>query len=407
MSVISKPELLSPAGSLEKLKFAVKYGADAVYFGGKEFSLRAGADNLTIEEINEGTEFAHSHGVKTYAALNIFANNEDIDSLKSYVNDLVTAQVDGIIVSDMGIFMIAKKYFPQVPIFVSVQANVINYAAANYWAELGAKRVTLARELRLDEIKKIADSVDIETEIFIHGAVCISYSGRCLLSKYMENRDANKGNCAHCCRWKYYLTEEKRPKEHYPVYEDERGTYIFSSKDLCLLNVLPEIISSGVSSLKIEGRMKSLHYVSVATKVYREAIDSYVKDPSSYQLDGVWMQELQKISHRQYTEGFIHDEEEKECLPNYIRDSDFVGVVKGASLKDKLVFIDVKNRIYNGEELEVIKPSGKSSRIILKDMRRIGDNEILKAAHANYSIYIVSEPLPEYSILRRLVRQEC
>jgi len=407
VNIKSKPELLSPAGSLEKLKFAVIYGADAVYFGGKEFSLRAGANNFSIEEISEGTEFTHAHGAKAYAALNIFAHNKDIDSLKSYINELITARIDGVIVSDMGIFMIIRQNFPALPVFVSVQANITNYAAAKYWAELGVKRITLSRELGINEIKKIVSNVDIETEIFIHGAVCISYSGRCLLSKYIENRDANKGNCAHCCRWKYYLTEEKRPDEHYPVFEDERGTYIFSSKDLCLLNVLPDIISTGVSSLKIEGRMKSLHYVSVVTKVYREAIDRYFKDTASYQVDETWWRELHKISHRQYTEGFMHDEEEKECLPNYLRDSDFVGVVKKSKSEDNLVFIDVKNRIYNGEELEVFKPSGKSLNIKLKDMRRVENNEILEAAHANYNIYILSEPLPEYSILRRLARQQC
>lgn len=397
-----KPELLAPAGSLEKLKFAVIYGADAVYVGGKEFSLRASADNFTISEINEGVDFAHKQGAKVYVALNIFAHNKDFKNLVSYAHELQKAGIDAIIVSDLGIFKIIRDELPTLPIFVSVQANITNYYSARLWEELGAKRITLARELSLAEIKEIIAKVDIETEVFIHGAICISYSGRCLLSKYLAERDANRGDCAHCCRWKYYLMEEKRPNEFYPVLEDNRGTYIFSSKDLCLLKILADLISTGISSLKIEGRMKSLHYVSVVTRVYREAVDRYFEDPKSFQIDPSWVEELQMVSHREYTEGFVAEQRERESAPFYIKNADFVGVVKGYRNDNGVALIEVRNKICEGEVLEVFMPYGKPKKVIIRNLQRAEDGENLEVAHANYNVYISSSPLQEFSILRRV-----
>lgn len=399
-----KPELLSPAGSLEKLKFAVTYGADAVYFGGKGFSLRAAAEDLVIEEVKEGVDFAHNRGVKVYAALNIVAHERDFDNLISYVDELRRCNIDAVIVSDLGIFKVIKDTFPRMPVFISVQANITNSHAVSFWKELGAKRVTLARELSFSEIKKVVGTADIGTEIFVHGAMCIAYSGRCLLSKYLADRDANQGECAHCCRWKYFLLEEKRENDYYPILEDGKGTYIFSSKDLCLLGVLPELISSGVSSLKIEGRMKSPHYVSVVTKVYRDAIDRYFEDPGSFQIDPVWEEELQKISHREYTEGFVTEQPAKESSPSYIKGADFVGVVRDSQIDKGLLFIEVRNRIYDREMLEAFLPTGKSQEVMVRDLRRATDGAKLEAAHANYFVHVSSSPLPEFSILRRVKR---
>lgn len=399
-----KPELLAPAGNLEKLKAAVVYGADAVYIGGKELSLRSAADNFDISDIREGVNFAHERGTKVYAALNIFAHNKDFEHLTSYVDELRSVAVDALIVSDLGIFKIVRDEFPAFPIFASVQANITNCFAAKKWEELGAKRVTLARELSLAEIKEIIAGVDIETEVFAHGAVCISYSGRCLLSNYFVQRDANRGNCAHCCRWKYFLMEEARPDEFYPILEDERGTYILSSKDLCLLRALPDLISTGVGSLKIEGRMKSLHYVAVATRIYREAIDSYAKDRDLFQIDPKWEEELRNVSHREYTEGFIIDEDRQETSAGYLKNAEFVGVVKNGEIENGWILVDVRNRILEGEELEAFTPGGKRERIFIRNMQRADDGEQLKAAHANYEVLIPSEPLPEFSVLRRLKR---
>lgn len=399
-----KPELLAPAGSLEKLRCAVIYGANAVYLGGSEFSLRAAAGNFSLDEIHEGVDFAHKRGVKVYIAMNIFAHNQDFDNLASYVRGLQRAGVDAVIVSDMGFFRFIKHEFKQLPIFVSVQANITNVHAAKYWTELGANRVTLARELTLSEIKKIASAADIGTEVFIHGAMCMSYSGRCFLSKYLENRDANRGDCAHCCRWKYCLMEEKRAGEYYPIAEDGRGTYIFSSKDLCLLRALPDLIEAGVSSFKIEGRMKSLHYVSVATRVYREAIDCYFDDPDDFTIDPKWVDELEKVSHREYTEGFVTSKENNETSLSYMRRADFVGVVTDCDRTKELVFLQVRNRIAEGEVLEGFTPLGFCEKVKVKGMKKIEDGTSLEAAHANYNVCINAKPLPQFTILRRLVR---
>lgn len=302
---MQKPELLSPAGNLEKLKLAILYGADAVYCGGHNYGLREGADNFTLEELVEGTEFAHQHGGRIYITVNMIPHNDDLVGLDEYLHQLEEIGVDALIVSDPGVISILKQEGIQLPIHLSTQANAVNWASVLFWAEQGVERVILARELSKDEIIEIRKKTDISLEMFIHGSMCISYSGRCLLSNYMANRDANRGRCAHSCRWKYYLVEEKRPGEYYPVFEDEQGTYIMNSRDLCLIEHIPEVVETGVDSLKIEGRMKSLHYVATVTAVYRQAIDSYFKDPISYQFKPEWLEELKKVSHRDYTTGFF------------------------------------------------------------------------------------------------------
>ncbi len=397
-----KPELLSPAGSIEKLKHAVVYGADAVYIGGKDLSLRSAADNMDLKDLREGIHFAHERGVKVYAALNVFAHNDHLMVLGDRVDEMVNAGIDGVIVSDPGVFDFIRSSFPKLPIIISVQANVTNRHSAIFWERLGAKRVTLARELALSEIKEIVEATDIETEVFVHGAVCISYSGRCLLSTYMADRDANQGNCAHSCRWKYYLMEEKRPNQLYPILQDDQSTYILSSRDLCLLAAVPELISAGVASLKIEGRMKSLHYVSVVTRIYREAIDRYWQEPTSFQIDDEWRKELHKVSHREYVEGFISSQEGTQCPPTYLSNADFVGIVKSWDSASSSALIGIRNRIFEGELLEVFTPAGESEPIRIKHLRKAEDDSGLLSAHANFDVYICSKPLPEFSILRRV-----
>lgn len=282
---MNRVELLAPAGNLEKLKMAVIYGADAVYFAGERFGLRAGAGNLTMEEMREGMDFAHKAGVKGYLTVNIIPHNRHLNGLDSFLKEASGTGVDAVIVSDPGVLKMVREVLPGMDIHVSTQANTVNYMAANFWHSLGAKRVILARELSLEEIREIraATSPDLELEAFIHGAMCISYSGRCLLSNYMAGRDSNLGDCAHPCRWKYHLVEEKRPGQYYPVYEDQNGTFIMNSKDLCMIEHIPQVIESGLSSLKIEGRMKSAYYVATVVKAYREAIDAWYSNPGEYQ----------------------------------------------------------------------------------------------------------------------------
>lgn len=286
---MKKPELLAPAGNMEKLKMALLYGADAVYLGGKAFGLRAFGGNFTNEELQEAVDFAHKLGKKIYVTVNIFPHNSDIAKLPAYLTFLNEIKVDAILVADLGVFTLAKEYAPDVELHISTQANNTNWAAVNAWAELGARRVVLAREMSLEEIKEIREKCSVELEMFVHGAMCISYSGRCLMSNYLTGRDANRGSCAQPCRWNYALVEEKRPGQYFPVLEDERGTYIFNSKDMCLLPYLPDVIASGVDSLKIEGRMKSVHYAASVVKAYREAIDSYFAAPEQFEVKKEWV----------------------------------------------------------------------------------------------------------------------
>ena len=305
---MQKIELLAPAGDMEKLKTAVRYGADAVYFGGEVFSLRAGAGNLTVDEMKDAMEFLHTHGAKGYLTINIYPHNEDILPLQEYIQQIRDIPIDAFLVSDPGVMQLVKDGIPNAEIHLSTQANTTNYLSANFWVSQGVKRIVAAREMSLKEIREMREHLpeDIEIEAFLHGAMCISYSGRCLLSNYMVGRDANRGQCTHPCRWKYHLMEEKRPGEYFPIEEDDRGSYIMNSRDLCMLDCLPDMINAGVTSLKIEGRMKSAYYVATVVSAYRAALDSYMKDPENYEFKQEWYDELCKASHRDFTHGFFY-----------------------------------------------------------------------------------------------------
>ncbi len=330
---LQKPELLAPAGDLEKLKMAIIYGADAVYLGGEQFGLRKASKNFTIDEIKEGIDFAHNRGKKIYVTMNIVPHNKDLEGLEEYAMELYRLNVDGVIVSDPGVFSIINRTVPNLPIHLSTQASVTNYETIMFWYNLGVRRIVLARELSFKEIKEITDKVpkDLEIETFVHGAMCISYSGRCLLSNYMTGRDANMGDCAHPCRWKYNLVEEKRPGEYFPIFEDEKGTFIFNSKDLAMIEYIPELVNAGVKSFKIEGRVKSSYYVATVIRSYRRAIDEYFKDPQNYIFREEWINEIKKASHRDFTTGFYFnkptDKDQVYTSSSYIREYDYVGLV--------------------------------------------------------------------------------
>ncbi|MEY8365019.1 U32 family peptidase [Anaerovoracaceae bacterium 41-7] len=355
-------ELLAPAGDLEKLKTAIIYGADAVYFGGEMFSLRAGAGNLTIEEMKEGIAFAHERGKRCYLTINIFAHNEDIEPLTSYLQQIKDLGLDAFIVSDPGIVDLIQEVIPAAEIHLSTQANMTNYRTAGFWHKLGVKRLVLARELTLPEIRQIRENIppEMEIEAFVHGAMCISYSGRCLLSNFMIERDANRGMCAHPCRWKYALVEEKRPGEYYPVEEDERGTYILNSRDLCMIEHIPEVVESGIMSAKIEGRMKSIFYVATVVHTYRKAIDAYFADPAHYKFDEDWMRELKKVSHREFTTGFyFHQPTNKDQnyqTSAYTREYSFVGLIKEYDEETGFALVEQRNKMTLGEEIEIFGP---------------------------------------------------
>ena len=391
-----KVELLSPAGSLKKLKYAYKYGADAAYVGVKDYSLRAAG--LEYDELKKSIQYAKENKKYIYIALNIFANNSDLKGLKETIKRIDELKPDSFIVSDPGVFTIIKEN-SSVNIHISTQANINNYESAYFWQNLGAKRVTLARELSIDEILEINKRVEIETEVFIHGAMCLSYSGRCLLSNYFKQRDANRGDCAQPCRWNYYLIEEKNNKEYLPITEDDRGSYILSSKDMCLLEYLPDLIKTGVNSFKIEGRMKSIHYVSAVTKAYKQEIENYYQDPNKYEAKKENINELNKISHRPYSSGFIKGEgEQVKGHQSYMKDSEFVAEV--IEEKKEVSKIAVKNRLENGELLDVLVPERDNFNWKIENMTDIITKEVLSVAHANY-VVTVKGRLPKYSLLRR------
>ncbi len=406
MAVMHKPELLAPAGNMEKLKVALLYGADAVYLGGKAYGLRAFGGNFTNEEIKEAVEFAHSLGKKVYVTVNIFPHNEDLARLPEYLKYLEDVAVDAVLVADMGVFSMARKYAPGLPVHISTQANNTNWAAVNAWKELGSSRVVLAREMSLKEIREIREKCDVELEMFVHGAMCISYSGRCLMSNYMAGRDANRGSCAQPCRWKYALVEEKRPGQYFPVMEDERGTYIFNSKDMCLLPYLPDIIKSGVESLKIEGRMKSVHYAASIVKAYRMAIDSYFENPEEFTVKQEWLEELDKVSHRAYTTGFYYGRPtEKDQIygtSSYLQSSDFVGFVRAYDEESGYAVVEQRNNMKLGQKIEVFQPSQPLFRQKLTDMRDEEGTPISVAPHPQQIIKIrMEQPVEPYTILRR------
>lgn len=403
---MKKPELLAPAGNMEKLKMALLYGADAVYLGGKAFGLRAFGGNFTNEELQEAVDFAHKLGKKIYVTVNIFPHNSDIAKLPVYLTFLNEIKVDAILVADLGVCTLAKEYAPDVELHISTQANNTNWAAVNAWAELGASRVVLAREMSLEEVKEIREKCSVELEMFVHGAMCISYSGRCLMSNYLTGRDANRGSCAQPCRWNYALVEEKRPGQYFPVLEDERGTYIFNSKDMCLLPYLPDVIASGVDSLKIEGRMKSVHYAASVVKAYREAIDSYFAAPEQFEVKKEWVEELDKVSHRAYTTGFYYGRPtEKDQIygtSSYTQTSDFVGLVLDYDEKIGFATVEQRNNMKVGQEIEIFQPHLAGYRQILQEMYNDEGEAIQVAPHPQQIVKIrMDRPVEPYGILRR------
>ncbi|MDD6647215.1 MAG: U32 family peptidase [Firmicutes bacterium] len=405
---MKKIELLAPAGDLEKLKIAVDYGADAVYFGGEMFSLRAGAGNLTVEEIREGVAYAHERNVKCHMTLNIFAHNEDIEPLREYLYSIKDIPIDAFIVSDPGVICMLKEIIPDAELHLSTQANMTNYMTARFWYEQGIKRLVLARELTMNEIRQVRDMIpeDMEIEAFVHGAMCISYSGRCLLSNFMIDRDANRGQCAHPCRWKYKLVEEKRPGEYYPVEEDGRGTYILNSKDLCMLEHIPELVQAGISSVKIEGRMKSVFYVATIVSAYRRAIDAYYKDPENYEYDPEWMRELKKASHREFTTGFYFDrptnEDQNYQTSAYTRDYSFIGMVKSYDPQTHMAVVEQRNKMVVGDEIEVFGPGRDYFTQKLEVLLDEEKEPIESAPHPQQIVHIrMDQPVAEKYILRK------
>ena len=362
-----KVELLAPAGNFEKLEIAIHYGADAVYLAGKEFSLRNFSQNFTPDELLHAVRYARKHHVKVYAACNVYPKNTEQKSIVDYLHLLAKIGIDALIIADPGIFMTASKVIPQIPIHLSTQANTTNHNSALFWQTLGIKRVNLARELSLKEIKDVALHCDLEIEAFVHGAMCIAYSGRCLLSSFMANRDSNRGMCTQSCRWKYAVVEELRPGEYIPIAEDDRGSYLFSSKDLCMIEHIPEIIESGVVSLKIEGRMRSINYLASTVKVYREAIDAYYEDQKSHMIPRDWLNELKSVSNRSYSTGFYFDDPH-QISPTYenLRHSGqkFIGKVIGKSKKNGIE-IDVRNKFFKSDTIQILSRKGpvKNDRI--------------------------------------------
>lgn len=403
---MKKIELLAPAGNMEKLRMAVLYGADAVYLAGEKFGLRTASDNFTFEEIKEAVDFAHKRGVKVYLTMNIIPHNEDLKDAGSFVERAAATGIDAVIVSDPGMLSIIKRTAPGLGIHVSTQANITNTESVKFWHSVGASRVVLARELSLADIRQIRDNCteDMELEAFVHGAMCISYSGRCLLSNYMVGRDANMGDCAQPCRWKYHLVEEKRPGEYFPIQEDSRGTFIFNSKDLCMIRHIPELISSGVTSFKIEGRVKSSFYVATVVKAYRDAIDAYYVDNESYTIDEKWFEEISKVSNRDFTTGFFFKkpgpEDHNYKTSSYIRNYDFVGVVKGYDNENKMVIIEQRNRFRLGDTIEVMPPKGQVFEFVVNEMYDNEGNAIEVAPHPKMVVRIPMEPLPDDAILR-------
>ncbi len=392
-----------------KLKTAILYGADAVYFGGEMFSLRAGAGNLSIEEMKEGIAFAHERGKRCYLTVNIFAHNEDIEPLTTYLEQIKDLGLDAFIVSDPGIVDLIQEVIPGAEIHLSTQANMTNYRTAGFWHKMGVKRLVLARELTLPEIRQIRENIpqEMEIEAFVHGAMCISYSGRCLLSNFMIERDANRGMCAHPCRWKYALVEEKRPGEYYPVEEDQRGTYILNSRDLCMIEHIPDIVNAGIMSAKIEGRMKSIFYVATVVHAYRKAIDAYFTDPEGYSFDQSWMTELKKVSHREFTTGFYFHQptnlDQNYQTSAYTREYSFVGLVKEYDEKTGFALVEQRNKMTVGEEIEIFGPDIDYFTQNITAMMDAESGEILESApHPQQLLKMKMDyPVKPHYILRK------
>ncbi len=409
---MNKIELLAPAGDLEKLKAAVDYGADAVYFGGELFSPRAGAGNFSRDEMREGIEYAHAKGVKCYLTINIFAHNSDVEPLMEYLNDIKDMEIDAFIVSDPGIMFMITEVMPDAEIHLSTQANMTNYKTAEFWMSQGVKRIVLARELTFDEILELREKLppEMEFEAFVQGAMCISYSGRCLLSNFMIERDANRGACAHPCRWKYALVEEQRPGEYYPIEEDERGTYILNSRDLCMIDHISDLVNAGIASAKIEGRMKSAFYVATVVGAYRRAIDAYYEDPENYEFKDEWMKELKKVSHREFTTGFYYNQptnKDQDYLTSaYTREYTFIGVVRDYDPDTGMATVEQRNKMSLGEDIEVFGPYTDFFEQKLEIMLNEEGEPIESAPHPQQIIKIKMEhPVKENFMLRKRKEQ--
>ena len=418
-----KPELLIPASSLEVLKVAVMYGADAVYIGGEAFGLRAKAKNFSIEEMREGVSFAHRHQVKVYVTANILAHNRDLAAAGQYFEELKTVGPDALIISDPAIFTIAREILPEMEIHISTQANNTNYGTFLFWHRLGAKRVVTARELSLEEIREIRDHIpeDMEIETFVHGAMCISYSGRCLLSSFMAGRDANQGACTHPCRWKYAVVEESRPGEYMPVYENERGTYIFNSKDLCMIEHIPDLTAAGIDSLKVEGRMKTALYVATVARTYRRAIDDYFESPELYEKSiSYYKEEISKCTYRQYTTGFFYGKPDQNTQiydsNTYQKEYTYLGLVQGRRHESELLGdteneknasaflyeIEQRNKFNVGEEIEVMRKNGVNDIVLVKRIFDETGKSMESAPHPKQKLYIdLGVELEDFDILRR------
>lgn len=396
------PELLAPAGNMEKAKIAIAYGADAIYLSGQLYGMRAGAGNFDNEQLAAVVKYAHDRGVKVYVTVNIIPHNQHLEGMPEYIAFLHKLGVDAIIVADVGVINIAKDAAPELPLHLSTQANTVNWQAARFWSQLGIERIVLARETTREDIRLIRQKVDAELEVFVHGSMCMAYSGRCLLSGVMTGREANLGACTQSCRWKYTVMESKRPGEYFPIEETAEGTYIFNSKDLCLLEYLPDLIEIGVDSLKIEGRMKSAYYVGTVVRAYRQALDSYATDPTGYQLDPELLAEVEKVSHRPYYTGFFLGSQPGTYPESsaYIQNYDFVGVVEDYDEQAGEAVIGVRNFFPAGSQVEIIQPRDRMLKVDVDEIINEVDGLPLEAAHANYRVRIKMPPVKPLSMLR-------
>lgn len=410
---MKKPELLIPAGSLEVLKTAVIFGADAVYIGGEAFGLRAKAKNFDRETMAEGIRFAHAHGVRIHVTANILAHNADLPGAEEYFKELSELKPDALIIADPGMFMLARKICPDIEIHISTQANNTNSETFRFWYDLGAKRVVCARELSLKEIREIREKIpaDMEMESFIHGAMCISYSGRCLLSNYFTGRDANQGACTHPCRWKYAVVEEKRPGEYLPVYENERGTYIFNSRDLCMIEHIPEMLDAGIDSFKIEGRMKTALYVATVARTYRQAIDDYMESPEKYfsRMD-YYRTEISKCTYRQFTTGFYFGKPDENTQiydsSTYVSEYVYLGTVEAVD-GDGRARISQRNKFCVGDGIEIMKPDGTNLLTTVLSLMTEDGEQVSAAPHPKQVLYVeMTERAGKYDILRMAVERE-
>ena len=408
---MNRIELLAPAGDPEKLKIALCYGADAVYFGGEDFSLRSASDNFSEEDMRECVEFAHSMGRKCYLTLNIYAHNGDISKIRDYLERIKDIPLDAFLVSDPGVMDVLKEVIPDAVIHLSTQANMTNYAAAEFWKKQGVSRAVLARELTLEEIKEIHEKTDIELEAFVHGAMCISYSGRCLLSNFMSGRDANHGLCSHPCRWNYTLMEEKRPGEYFPVEEDSRGTYFMNSHDLSMIEHIPDLIESGISSLKIEGRMKTVYYVAATVRAYRLAIDAYYRDPEHYEFKQEWLDEVKKVSHREFTTGFFYGNPgasaQNYTSSNYVKTYSFTGKVISYDSETGFAVVEQRNKMEQGDMVEVFGPGDNMFTQELREMYDLETGERLESCpHAQQMLRIrMDKPVKENYLIRKRLQE--